>query len=402
MIYPLKGVNPHNIKLISGTKHEPLWLLKKRQVAFHSLTNKLFPDLTPALQNLRLSDLKVYLESKGKIVKNPRLDNLSGYITQSESTGMTYKLNDHLKRNGVILLPLDEARVKHEKLFGQYFDKLHDLSDWNLADLNLSVFSGGMFLYVPAGQKVELPIRQFSMIFSRGMCQFPRNLLILAENSSCRIEDTADAGIWDNASNINCETTEIFVAKGAVCQHEIKQKWQKNLWNFRTVKTSVAEGGNYILKINASDATLSMSKIDIFLNEKNSSCTILNDIIADDLQTIEDEIRIFHNFAQTKSVLNLFTFSRGESKIRQKLMVVHNPTAKNSDAKINSVSCTLSNKSQIAIIPQIQTNCGSAQTVCNLKNLFLSEAQNMYLKTRGLCQREIEDLFIKSEKKIVW
>src|SRR4030095_14190547 len=80
---------------------------------------------------------------------------LSGVKAQFESEVIYGSLKEDLSKKGVIFTDTDSAGREHPDLVREYFAKVIPADDNKSAALNSAVWSGGSFLFVPKGVKIE-------------------------------------------------------------------------------------------------------------------------------------------------------------------------------------------------------------------------------------------------------
>ena len=108
---------------------------------------------------------------------------LAGVGAQYESEVVYHSLQKDLEEQGVIFLDTDQALKQHPELFREYLATVIPPNDNMFAALNSAVWSGGSFIYVPQGVKVELPLQAYFRINAKNMGQFERTLIIVDEGA---------------------------------------------------------------------------------------------------------------------------------------------------------------------------------------------------------------------------
>src|ERR687890_2824520 len=108
---------------------------------------------------------------------------LSGVGAQYESESVYHQVNEQLEKQGVLFMDMDTALKEHEDLVREYIATLIPANDNKLAALNSAVWSGGSFVYVPPGVKVEMPLQAYFRINTENMGQFERTLIVADEGS---------------------------------------------------------------------------------------------------------------------------------------------------------------------------------------------------------------------------
>jgi len=108
---------------------------------------------------------------------------LAGVGAQYESEVVYHSLRDEWSKQGVLFLDTDSGLREHPDLFKQYFGTIVPSADNKYAALNTAVWSGGSFIYVPPGVKVEIPLQAYFRINAEQMGQFERTLIIVDEGA---------------------------------------------------------------------------------------------------------------------------------------------------------------------------------------------------------------------------
>src|SRR5882762_4676018 len=110
-------------------------------------------------------------------------DFLAGVGAQYESEVVYHQVREDLEKQGVIFTDMDTALREHEDIVREHWATIIPPNDNKLAALNSAVWSGGSFVYVPAGVKVEMPLQAYFRINTENMGQFERTLIIAEEGS---------------------------------------------------------------------------------------------------------------------------------------------------------------------------------------------------------------------------
>ena len=164
---------------------------------------------------------------------------LAGVTAQYESEVVYHNMKEDFEKQGIIFIDTDSALKEHEDLFRKYFGTVVPYSDNKFAALNSAVWSGGTFIYVPKGVKVETPLQAYFRINSENMGQFERTLIIVDEGASVNYVEGCTAPIYSTDS-LHAAVVEIIVKKDAYCRYTTIQNWSNNVYNLVT-KRAVAE-----------------------------------------------------------------------------------------------------------------------------------------------------------------
>ena len=196
------GLDEQTVKNISKEKKEPKWMLEFRLKAYQEFINRKNPDWGINYLEIDFDKIKYYLKTTDEVKRSwddvpkeirdtfnrlgiPKAEQkyLAGISTQFESEVVYRNMIKEIEKKGVIFLDTDTALKKHPDFFKKYFNTLVPYTDNKFAALNSAVWSGGVFIYVPKGVKLELPLQSYFRINSPSMGQFERTLIIVDEGA---------------------------------------------------------------------------------------------------------------------------------------------------------------------------------------------------------------------------
>jgi Fe-S cluster assembly protein SufB len=197
-----RGLNEEIVKEISFMKGEPEWMTKFRLRSLEIFRKKPMPNWGADLSVIDFENIFYYLKPAEKQSKSwdelpadikatydrlgvPEAERkfLAGVSAQYESEVVYHSLQEKLTKQGVIFLDTDSALREHPELFKEYFGTVIPPADNKFSALNSAVWSGGSFIYVPKGVKVDIPLQAYFRINAENMGQFERTLIICDEDS---------------------------------------------------------------------------------------------------------------------------------------------------------------------------------------------------------------------------
>src|SRR2546430_5817609 len=108
---------------------------------------------------------------------------LAGVGAQYESEVVYHKLQEELENQGVLFLDMDSWLREHEELVKEYFGTVIPQNDNKFAALDSAVWSGGSFIYVPPGVKVEMPLQAYFRINAENIGQSEGTLTIVDDRA---------------------------------------------------------------------------------------------------------------------------------------------------------------------------------------------------------------------------
>ena len=253
------GLNMSVVKEISEVKKEAKWMQDFRLKSYALFKNKPMPTWGADLSKIDFDNITYYLKATSgqadawdklpqdikdtydKIgVPEAEKKFLAGVSAQYESEVVYESFDAALKKQGVIFCDMDTAVKKYPKLVQEYFGKLIPPHDNKFAALNSAVWSGGSFVYVPKGIKVNLPLQAYFRINAEAFGQFERTLIIADEESSVHYVEGCTAPIY-RTSSLHSAVVEIFVKKNARVRYTTVQNWSKNIYNLVTKRAKAEE-----------------------------------------------------------------------------------------------------------------------------------------------------------------
>lgn len=209
-----RGLSESTVREISAMKNEPAWMLTFRLHALKLFQQKPLPRWGGDLDQIDFDNIHYFIrpsEKQGKTwddvpaeVKStfdrlgiPEAEKkfLAGVGAQYESEVVYHNLKESLKKLGVIFLDMDSALREHPEIVKEHFGTIIPPGDNKFAALNSAVWSGGSFVYVPAGVSVDLPLQAYFRINAENMGQFERTLIIAEEGANVHyVEGCLPAG----------------------------------------------------------------------------------------------------------------------------------------------------------------------------------------------------------------
>ncbi|HWX10358.1 MAG TPA: Fe-S cluster assembly protein SufB, partial [Gaiellaceae bacterium] len=214
-----RGLSHELVDAISSHKNEPDWMRKFRHKSLDYFYARPLPEWGGNVAEIDFENIFYYIKPTENQAKSwedlpadikdtwdklgiPEAEKkyLAGVGAQYESEVVYHKLQEDLERKGVIFLDTDTALREHEDLFKQYFGTIIPQNDNKFAALNSAVWSGGSFIYVPKGVKIEMPLQAYFRINAENMGQFERTLILVDEGAYVHYVEGCTAPIYSSDS----------------------------------------------------------------------------------------------------------------------------------------------------------------------------------------------------------
>ncbi|MGH2760701.1 MAG: Fe-S cluster assembly protein SufB [Actinomycetota bacterium] len=199
---PKKGLSKEVVEEISWMKSEPSWMRKFRLKAYDRWERRPIPTWGADLGQIDFNDIYYFLRASEKSEKSwdevpddikktfdrlgiPEAEQkfLGGVSAQFESESVYHSVKEEISKQGVLFADMDTAVREHPEIVQKYISTIIPINDNKLAALNSAVWSGGSFIYVPPGVKVDIPLQAYFRINAENAGQFERTLIIADEGS---------------------------------------------------------------------------------------------------------------------------------------------------------------------------------------------------------------------------
>ena len=327
-----KGLSREVVESISEYKDEPQWMRDFRLKAYEHFESRPTPQWGGNLNQIDFDDIHYFVRASEKNsrdwsevpedIKNtfdrlgiPEAERkfLSGVGAQYESEVVYHQVNEKLEEQGVIFTDMDTALREHEDLVREYWATIIPPNDNKLAALNSAVWSGGSFVYVPAGVKVAMPLQAYFRINTENMGQFERTLIIAEEGSDVHYIEGCTAPTYSTDS-LHSAVVEIVAKKSARVRYTTVQNWSQNVFNLVT-KRAVAHEDATMEWVDCNlGSKLTMKYPSIYLLGERAHGEILSIAFAGEGQHQDAGGKIIH--AAPKTTSSIFSKSISKDKGR--------------------------------------------------------------------------------------
>ncbi len=407
-----KGLNKQTVAQISLMKQEPEWMREFRLKSYEIFTQKPMPRWGPDLSKINFDDIYYYIkpvkdqassweelppeikETYDRIgIPEAEKKYLAGVSAQYESEVVYESFNKALVKQGVIFCDMDTAVKKHPDLVKKYFGTLIPPNDNKFAALNSAVWSGGSFVYVPAGIKVGLPLQAYFRINSEKFGQFERTLIIAEEGSSVHYIEGCTAPVYTSDS-LHSAVVEIFVHKNARVRYTTVQNWSKNVFNLVT-KRARAEENAFMEWIDCNiGSQITMKYPSVYLMGEGARGEVLSIAFAGKDQLQDAGAKMLHFAPNTSSRIISKSVSKDGGRTSYRGLVQVMPGAKNANVFVSCDALLLDEASRSDTYPsmRIKENDVTVQHEATVEKL--GDEKLFYLMSRGIKKSDAEGLLV--------
>jgi len=409
-----KGLTEEIVRKISEKKNEPQWMLEYRLKALEVFNSKPVPTWGPDLSDLDINDIVHYLEPDAKIMSDnwddvpdyikstfdrlgiPEAErqSLAGVGAQYDSEVVYHSVHKELTDQGVIYTDIETAIKEHEDLVKQYFMKVITMHDHKFSALHGAVWSGGSFVYVPKGVKVNMPLQSYFRLNAAEAGQFEHTLIIVEEGADLHFIEGCSAPKYKK-NVLHAGAVELIVKKGARMRYSTIENWSRNMYNLNTKRAIVEEDGVMEWVSGSFGSRVSMLYPMTILKGERSRCEFTGVTFASSGQYLDTGCKIVHAAPNTSSTVHSKSISKngGTSFYRGLLKV--NSNAVGSKATVECESLMLDNESRSDTIPIIEINNDSVDIGHEAKIGRISDEAIFYLMSRGISKDEAKAMIVR-------
>jgi Fe-S cluster assembly protein SufB len=407
-----KGLDRGVVEEISQIKGEPEWMLKYRLKAYEHFLKRPEPTWGPDLSDLDLNDIYYYVKPTEKeesswddipdSIKNtfdrlgiPEAEQkfLAGVGAQYESEMIYHSIQEQLAEQGVLFKSIENGLREHPELFREYFGTVIPYSDNKYAALNSAVWSGGSFVYIPPGLKVDLPLQAYFRLNVANIGQFERSLIIADEGSQVHYVEGCTAPTY-TTNSLHSGVIEIVVKKGARVRYTTIQNWSNNVYNLVTQRSRVEENGTMEWVDANLGSNVTMKYPSCMLMGKGAHGEILSIAFSGKGQHHDTGGKIIHLAPDTTSKIVSKSISKDGGRASYRGLLRVNKGNTNVKSNVVCDALLLDETSRSDTYPYIEVdeqdvNIGHEATVSKVE-----DEQLFYLMSRGLTEDEATSMVV--------
>ncbi|HEX7100206.1 MAG TPA: Fe-S cluster assembly protein SufB [Acidimicrobiia bacterium] len=411
---PQKGLNEDIIRQMSAMKGEPEWMLEFRLKAYQRFLRKPIPQWGGGglLNTIDFDDIYYYVKPTEEQAKDwdmvpesikqtyeklgiPEAERkyLAGVTAQYESEVVYHRNREELEKMGVLFMDMDSAVREHPDLVREYFGTVIPPNDNKFAALNSAVWSGGSFIYVPPGVRVEQPLQAYFRINSENMGQFERTLIIVDEDAYVHYVEGCSAPIYSTDS-LHAAVVEIVVKAGGRCRYTTIQNWSNNVFNLVT-KRAVAYRNATMEWVDGNlGSRLTMKYPAVYLMEPGAHGEVLSIAFAGEGQHQDAGAKMVHAAPNTTSTIVSKSISKGGGRAGYRGLVRVEPGAENAKSMVRCDALILDEQSRSDTYPYMEIEENDAEIGHEATVSKVGEEQLFYLMSRGLTEDEATSMIV--------
>jgi Fe-S cluster assembly protein SufB len=407
-----KGLSAEVVKEISDRKNEPGWMTDFRLEALHIFYEKKMPTWGADLSKLLFHDITYYLkavegqkqrwEDVPEKVKKTFDDLgilkaeqkvLAGVGAQYESEMIYKQLKKEWRDAGVVFVDISDGLKNYESIFKTYFASIIPANDNKFAALNSAVWSGGSFILVPRGVKIDLPLQAYFRINSSQLGQFERTLIIAQPGSFVHYVEGCSAPLYQKQS-LHSAVVELVALSGAHIRYTTIQNWATDVYNLVT-KRAIAHKDARVEWIDGNfGSKVTMKYPCVILKEEGAKGTIISLAMAKGDQHQDSGAKVIHLASHTTSsiIAKSISVQGGKSTYRGLVKVVKRASGVTSSVQCDALLVDDQSVTETFPIVDIQNGTTSFSHEASVKKL--DRELLFYLQSRGFSLQYAQSFLI--------
>ena len=410
----IDGLTGEIVEQISGEKGDPDWMREFRLKCLEIFNRTEMPDWGPSIEGLDMDHIATYVrpsaqrmntrwEDVPEDIRNtfdrlgiPKAEraSLAGVGAQYDSELVYHNIREDVARTGVVYTDLESAlHGEYGEMIRTHFMKLVPPTDHKFAALHGAVWSGGSFVYVPAGVEVEIPLQSYFRLNAAGAGQFEHTLIIVEEGASLHFIEGCSAPKY-NVANLHAGCVELYVGRNATLRYSTIENWSRNMYNLNTKRALVEEGGKVEWISGSFGSHVSYLYPMSVLNGRGARSEFTGVTFAGKGQNLDTGCKVVHSAPETSSYVNTRSISKDGGVSTFRSAVVVNPKAENSKSAVSCQSLMVDDISRSDTIPAMDVQTSRADIGHEARIGRISDEAVFYLMSRGVSEEEARALIV--------
>ena len=415
------GLDESIVQKISEEKGDPEWMKEWRLKSLRLYNEIREPDWGPDIRDLDIQKIVTYVKPKTDMaakwqdvpddIKNtfeklgiPEAERMSlaGVGAQYDSELVYHNVKDEVLKQGVIYTDFESALKSEEwgPMVKEYFMHLVPPSDHKFAALHGALWSGGSFVYVPKGVKVDIPLQSYFRLNAAGAGQFEHTLIIVDEGADLHFIEGCSAPKY-NVANLHAGCVELYVKKNARLRYSTIENWSKNMYNLNTKRAVVEENGRMEWVSGSFGSHISYLYPTTILKGDNASCEFTGITFAGEGQNLDTGAKMIHIGKNTRSTIVSKGISAGKSQNSYRGLVRVSEKAENARNYSQCDSLLLGSECGAHTFPYMDIHNETAIVEHEATTSKISEDQLFYCNQRGINTEDAVGLIVNGYAKEV-
>ncbi|MEA4892596.1 MAG: Fe-S cluster assembly protein SufB [Peptococcaceae bacterium] len=408
-----KGLTAEIVTEISKQKNEPSWMLEHRLRSLDIYNQTPLPAWGPPLDELNMEEIVTYVKPDTGLksdwnqvpeyikttferlgIPQAERDSLAGVGAQYDSEVVYHNIRNELLQQGVIYTDMETAVREHEDMVHELFMKLVPPEDHKFVALHGAVWSGGSYVYVPEGVRLEVPLQSYFRLNAPGAGQFEHTLIVVEKGASVHFIEGCSAPKY-NVVNLHAGCVELYVREGATLRYSTIENWSKNMMNLNTKRALVEKNGTIQWISGTFGSHTTMLYPSSILRGEGARSTFNGITFAGNGQNLDTGTKVVHAAPNTSSTISSRSISKdgGIAVYRSSVNIL--PEAAGSKSSIVCESLMMDSDSRSDTVPVMDIRNDRVDIGHEARIGRISDEAVFYLMTRGLSEEEAKAMIVR-------
>lgn len=407
------GLTKEIVEQLSKDKNDPEWMRQFRLKSLELYENLKMPEWGPDISGLNIDEIATYVRPNTKMqgkwedvpedikdtfeklgIPEAERTSLAGVGAQYDSELVYHNLQEEVAKQGVVYTDFESSLTgPYANMVKEHFMQLVKPDDHKFAALHGAVWSGGSFVYVPKGVKVNIPLQSYFRLNAKGAGQFEHTLIIVDEGADLHFIEGCSAPKY-NVANLHAGCVELYVKKGARLRYSTVENWSKNMYNLNTKRARVEENGSIEWVSGSFGSHISYLYPQSDLIGYGARAEFTGVTFAGEGQNLDTGAKMVHLAPKTSSVMTTKSLSKSGGISTFRSAVYISKEAVNSKASVSCESLMLDNLSRSDTIPAIDVHTDNCDIGHEAKIGRISSDAIFYLMSRGIKEEDARTMIV--------
>ena len=409
-----EGLTPAIVQKLSDEKGDPAWMQEFRLHALQIYNEMPLPDWGPSIEGLDIGHIATYVRPNTKMqndwkhvpqdikdtferlgIPQAERKSLAGVGAQYDSELVYHNMQDTASKMGIVYSGIEEALhdPQWEPLIHEKFMTLIPPTDHKFAALHGAVWSGGSFVYVPKGTKLDFPLQSYFRLNAKGAGQFEHTLIIVEDDADLHFIEGCSAPKY-NVANLHAGAVELFVGKRAHLRYSTIENWSKNMYNLNTKRARVDEDGDIEWISGSFGSHVGYLYPMSVLNGRRARSSFTGITFAGAGQNLDTGCKVVLNAPETSATVETKGISKSGGIQTFRSSIVATPKAEGSKATVSCQSLMLDDQSRSDTIPAMDIRAKNVDIGHEATIGRIGDDKVFYLMSRGISEEEARTMIV--------
>ncbi len=410
---PKRGLSREVVEEITFMKSEPEWMRSFRLKAYERFITRPMPLWGADLSGIDFQNIFYFLratEKQGRSwdevpeaikrtfdrlgIPEAERKHLAGVSAQYESEVVYHRMQEDLEKKGVLFTDMDTAVKKYPDIVKKYFATVIPAGDNKLAALNSAVWSGGSFIYVPKGVRVDVPLQAYFRINAENAGQFERTLIIADEGSYVHYVEGCTAPVYSSES-LHSAVVELIALPHSRIRYTTIQNWSNNVYNLVTKRAVAGEGAVVEWVDGNLGSRVTMKYPSVILKGRKAHGEVLSLAFAGKGQQQDTGAKMIHLAPETSSIIVSKSISKDGGRTSYRGLVKVEKGARKVKSNVRCDALLIDDHSRSDTYPYMNINEEEVEIGHEATVARIGDEQLFYLMSRGLTEEESGAMIVR-------